>query len=64
MFIMKCDRCLAEIDYDENQVYHATGRINGVLNRHLHFCEKCYKEVFKCFLNIEIVVEKDKKEDE
>lgn len=63
MLIMKCDRCLAEIDYDENQVYHATGRINGVLNRHLHFCGRGYKEVFKCFLNIEIVAEKDKKED-
>ncbi len=40
MFIMSCDRCFSNIDYDENEVYHATGIKDGILNRHLHLCKR------------------------
>jgi len=53
MFVMSCDRCFSNIDYDENEVYHATGIKDGILNRHLHLCKGCYEKTFGCFLEIE-----------
>jgi len=57
--LMECDKCLSKIDYDKDEVYHATGMVDGALNRHLHLCESCYKKTFKDFVTIE-KIEEDK----
>jgi hypothetical protein len=40
---IKCDICGVVITDYENDLYHHTGVINGVLNKHAHLCKDCHK---------------------
>jgi hypothetical protein len=40
---IKCDICGVVISDYENDLYHHTGVINGVLNKHAHLCQDCHK---------------------
>jgi len=42
-FYLKCDICLSKLNYDNNEVFHASCRdMTGKINGHIHLCVICY----------------------
>lgn len=42
---IRCDRCGKLITDTKNDLYHTSGRVNGVVNGHVHFCAACAIQV-------------------